>query len=368
MSDSTQQDAAEPAVASAAPVFILGSMRSGSTMLRLILDSHENISIGAETGFMGAVAATKAVPGWTYGKDWYRRIAWTEDEIDARLREFYGGMFQRYAASNGKRRWGDKTPFHTAHVAQMARVFPDSVFVGIVRHPGAVAVSLQNNFHYTFDAAVSYWAATNLEVVREGTKLGPRFVALRYEDLVVEREPVLRELVRWLGEPWSPSLLQHERVQRDRGTPRATDGSTSTRDPIDVKRASNWSRELKPENESVLKEVGDLAAFFGYDALGAGDRLPLACGAGRQWLPDGTDLLARRSEWAGRVDFEQRRPVVDVDADAVELATRLDRVERTLARVRSRKAVRISDAIRTVQHGRSARDVRAAYARLRGRN
>ena len=48
------------------PIFIVGSMRSGSTMLRLILDSHPNIAVPPETGFMGAVAATKVIPNWRF--------------------------------------------------------------------------------------------------------------------------------------------------------------------------------------------------------------------------------------------------------------------------------------------------------------
>ena len=84
-------------------------------------------------------------------------------------------------------------------------------------------------------------------------------------------------------------------------------------------------------------------------------------------MTDGSDLLARRAAWSGRIDFEVRLQAVVADADPVQLAIRLDQVESALARVRSRKSVRLSDAIRTIQHGRSVRDVRAAYARLRGR-
>ena len=91
---------------------------------------------------MGAVMATKAIPNWKHGGDWYGRLNWTEDELDCRLREFYGGMFERYARAQGKSRWGEKTPFHTSHMATMASVFPDALFVGIVRHPGGVAASL----------------------------------------------------------------------------------------------------------------------------------------------------------------------------------------------------------------------------------
>src|SRR4029077_11716000 len=73
----------------AAPVFVVGSMRSGSTLLRLMLDSHPRIAIGAETGFMGAAMGTKRIPGWKYGAEWYQRINWSEAEVDQRLRDFY---------------------------------------------------------------------------------------------------------------------------------------------------------------------------------------------------------------------------------------------------------------------------------------
>ncbi len=49
------------------PIFICGTMRSGSTLFRLILDSHPNISISEETGFMGALTATKRIPNWQHG-------------------------------------------------------------------------------------------------------------------------------------------------------------------------------------------------------------------------------------------------------------------------------------------------------------
>ena len=112
------------------PVFVVGTMRSGSTLFRLILDAHPRISISEETGFMGGLAAAKQIPNWARGRGWYERIGFSEQEFDARLREFYAGMFERHARSQGKQRWGEKTPFHSRHIAQMATVFPDSVFVG----------------------------------------------------------------------------------------------------------------------------------------------------------------------------------------------------------------------------------------------
>jgi hypothetical protein len=356
---------AEPK-ASDGPVFVVGSMRSGSTMLRLILDSHPHIAIGSETGFMGSLRGTKENPNWKFGKDWYTRLNWSEQEIDERLREFYGGMFRRYAREQGKRRWGEKTPFHTGHMREMARVFPDAVFVGIVRHPGAVAASLRKNFHYTFPEALSYWTATNLEMVRAGVELEERFALCRYEDLVLEGEPVLRELLSCIGEPWSADVLEHHRVQKEKGSPRAVEGSTITHDPIDAKRAVQWTDAATDHDYQALETTAALAGFFGYDAVDPVLRERLTPTSGSlQWMVTGDDLAQRKHDWAGRVDFGSRPPSLAVDASPEELAERLARVERALARTRSRRAVRMGDAFRKVQHGRSVRDLREAWSLLR---
>ena len=108
MTDANGMDGAphEPGERPPGPVFVVGSMRSGSTMLRLILDSHPNIAIGGETGFMGALLAAKDIPNWQFGRGWYQRLGWTEKEMDERLREFYDGLFRRYALEQGKTRGG----------------------------------------------------------------------------------------------------------------------------------------------------------------------------------------------------------------------------------------------------------------------
>src|SRR4051794_2745744 len=283
------------------PVFIVGTMRSGSTLFRLILDAHPRIAISEETGFMGGLAAAKHIPNWRHGRNWFERLGYSEQEFDARLREFYSGMFERHARSQGKQRWGEKTPFHARHIAQMATVFPDSVFLGIVRHPGAVVHSLVEKFHYEAADAVTYWDSTNKEILRRALELpDDRFALVRYEDLVGQPEETLRELVDFLGEPWSDDLLRHNDVQAARGTPRISAGSTRTRDAISGDLAHRWADSLGEGTRRMLDSTaGPLARFFGYEPAEPG--VP-----GAMVPPDaaGPRRLLTRSALAER----QRRP------------------------------------------------------------
>jgi hypothetical protein len=311
--------------------------------------------------------ASKVIPSWQYGDGWYQRLNWTEEEFDARLRDFYAGMFRRYAAEQGKPRWGEKTPFHTSHVIEMARLFPSAVFIGIVRHPGAVAASLRKGFHYTFRDALTYWRATNLDMVRSATQLGNRFVLVRYEDLLAHGEPVLRELMAWLGEEWSPRLLEHHRVQQEKGAPRVVDGSTSTREPIDMDRADRWLRTATEDDYRALDDTASLAAFFGYTSADPTVRKQLtSVGVTRRWLPNGDDLHARCRSWTEKIDFDDRPTAIPIDANLQDLADRLSRAEQALARTRTRRLVRWGDAFRKVQRGRSLQAAREAWALARG--
>jgi hypothetical protein len=349
------------------PIFVVGSMRSGTTLLRLILDSHPAIAIGAETGFMGAVAATQCIPDWKHGKDWYRRIEWTQDEFNGRIREFYQDLFSRYASRHGKRRWGDKTPFHTAHMLNMAAVFPDAVFVGVVRHPAAVAASLQAKFHYTFLDALSYWQSTNLEMIRAATTLGDKFLLCRYEDLVTDTKRVLEELFTCLGEEWAPEVLEHQRVQRGKGAPKIADGFTITQDPIDRNRAVHWNKRLRDADRAGLARVAPLTAYFGYQSNDPLDRCRLTEKlSARSWIVTGNELALRRRAWSREVDFDARPPTLAIEASPEDLASRLQMAEQHIARIQSAKAVRVGEALRQLQHGRSLRNVQRAWSTIRG--
>ncbi|MGH3665454.1 MAG: sulfotransferase family protein, partial [Egibacteraceae bacterium] len=252
--------------AAGGPIFVVGAMGSGTTLMRLILDSHEHIAIAQETGFMRAVLANKWIPFWKFGGEWYGRLGLSEDDLDAQLRDFYGGLFGRFAQQQGKRRWGDKTPYHTWHTREAARVFPDAVFVGTVRHPGAVASSLHNRFRYDWPKSVGHWLRSNTELVHRAGDLGRRFALCRYEDLVLEPEATIRELLAWLGEPWSSQVLEHHLVHGQRGTLAKVEGRTRSTDPIDASRIATWSEGMDDEGYWQLRRrAAPLGAFFGYD-------------------------------------------------------------------------------------------------------
>lgn len=230
------------------PIFLVGCQRSGTTMLRLVLDSHSNISCGPETRFLTDLERI-------VGRDWERlaRFGFTQEEWLARIADFFGGVHREYARRRGKRRWADKTPRYAMSLDFVTRVFPDAQIVHLIRDGRDVVVSHRKRF--------GYWSAVKCVVkwpryIRAARAVGRalpagRYLELRYEEAVADPGTVLRGLFDFLGEPWEESVLDYQRRPHDvagkytveAGRRRAAAGTT---DPIYDSRVGTYRRELDP--------------------------------------------------------------------------------------------------------------------------
>ena len=302
-----EPEALKPA-AGRGPIFIIGAMGSGTTLLRMMLDSHEHIGIPHETGFMRGYKSLRFIPfKWT-GYGWAYRLGWSKQEFDVELGRFFDHLFQRYIEQHGKRRWGEKTPLHTWHVDAMARVFPDAVFVGLVRHPGACVSSNMSRFRQPLKKAVTHYNRYTKELARQAAAYSDRFVVMRYEELLLHTEPVMRELLDWLGEPWSDQVLQHNVVQagREVGKYDRVEGGSAF-EPIDASRIDKWAAKADPATRRhIARRLGRLGEFFGYTPKTATELAPLH--GRRSHLIGGHELEARFGEFQD-LDLPTRMPV-----------------------------------------------------------
>ncbi|GGL07874.1 sulfotransferase family protein [Mangrovihabitans endophyticus] len=190
------------------PIFLVGCQRSGTTMLRLVLDSHTAISCGPETRFLPDLRRLVDP-----ARDWPRLQRFGFDRADwlRRIREFFGGVHDDYAAGRGKTRWADKTPLYALSLDFVTEVFPDAQIVHVIRDGRDVVVSHRKRF--------GYWSAVKcvvkwpryIRVARAAGRAlpGGRYFELRYEDAVRSPEPTLRALFAFLGETWEEDVLRY---------------------------------------------------------------------------------------------------------------------------------------------------------------
>ena len=166
-------------------------------------------------------------------------------------------------------------------------------------------------------------------MLRQAARSPDRTVMLRYEELLLQPEPVLRELLDWLGEPWSDTVLEHHVVQADRGGKEIVEGRNRVSDPLDVKRINQWKKTIDGTMRQALdRRLGRLPEFLGYSMLDAAVIDPINDRGAM--LTSGAEIKARFKEYSelnlnvrGNVPwFEQLYHPRDFTLQAVETLPR----------------------------------------------
>ena len=196
----------------ARPIFIVGCQRSGTTLMRLMLDSHPNVSCGPETRFLQDFAKLTS-DSWDrlslYG---FPKSYWLDKSA-----EFFDSFQAEYAKSRGKTRWADKTPRYALSLGYINELFPNCQIVHVIRDGRDVVASHRDRWGYwSAVKAVEKWPRYIRAARRVGERLADdRYTEVRYEELVLRTEATMRELLQFLGEPWDDAVLHYDQAEHD---------------------------------------------------------------------------------------------------------------------------------------------------------
>lgn len=284
------------------PIFVVGPSRSGTTMMRLIVNQHSLTWVTAETHyfddlrprFRGRVGAVLTPAEAKLCEDYFLALAHrpygrggspesatrvTRGELReaaARLGDGPDAYFRAYcetlARHNGRERWGEKTPRHVFRIPEMLALWPEAKVICMVRDPRAVVSSYR------------YWKAGDEGQAEPAKALDPGFAAdeqrarrsynvvvisllwrsavraslearrrfgedrvriQRYEPILRQPEASLRELASWLGLEYLESLLDVPVLNSSFGM-RGRVGISS--EPLE-----RWRSNLPPAELSVIQ-------------------------------------------------------------------------------------------------------------------
>ena len=240
------------------PVFVVGCQRSGTTLVRLLLDSHSRISCGPETRYLEDLQRV-------VGPDWPRleRFGLTRQEWLDRIADFFGGIHAEYARRRGKVRWADKSPRYALVLGFVLEVFPDAQVVHVVRDGRDVCVSHRERFGYWAALrATAKWPHYVRTVRAAAAGLPPeQYHEVRYEELVRDQEATVRRLTDFLGEQFEPAMLridehQHDVPDRYHQQARRRRQAQGTTGAVYGGRAGAHRRELDPLTRLLVWVLG----------------------------------------------------------------------------------------------------------------
>jgi hypothetical protein len=262
-------------------VVVLGVSRSGTTLLKAMLDAHSQLAIPSESYFLPQLWDRH---GERPDRDAFvedltrleRVREWRVDPEDVRARlterpsfaEAVQSIYQLYAESRSKPRFGDKTPLYMQHLDVLERAFPDARYVHIVRDGRDAALSMiamkrKPRFNLARPRGLGDFACAWRREVRAAQRFGRThpYLELRYEDLVAEPESRLREVCAFLGLEYEPGMLEYHR----REDPSLYADHPRLAQPP-VRDARSWRKELRPADAELFEAIaGDLLAELGYE-------------------------------------------------------------------------------------------------------
>lgn len=194
------------------PIFVVGCQRSGTTFLRLLLDSHGSIACGPETRFLTAFEAIT-------GEEWHRiaRFGFPREYWIRRIADFFASFQEDYARSLGKSRWADKSPLYALHLPFLLEMFPDANIIHVIRDVPDVARSHRNAFGYKSALNAPRKWSRYIAAVRAAARDLPadQYLEVRYERLVADIEGTMRQVCDFVGEPWDDAVLDYQDKPHD---------------------------------------------------------------------------------------------------------------------------------------------------------
>jgi sulfotransferase family protein len=257
--------ATNPVGNAAPPIFIVGSPRSGTSLMRLILDSHPSIACGPETHLLSDFDDS-------LGKHWVRlqRYGAEKEFWHGAYAELFGRFQADYAARRGKTRWADKTPSHALHLEFVTTLFPDAQVLHVIRDARQVTASALSRWGWRRAWGMpEIWRGSVEMASTYGRGVEPgRYREIRFEQLVGATEETLKGVFDWLGESWDPRVLDYDRFEHDgRGRNQKVSSAARKRGggAIDVGHARRPSHPLDPVLAARTERIaGALNRRLGY--------------------------------------------------------------------------------------------------------
>jgi hypothetical protein len=258
-----------------APIFIVGANRSGTTLLRLLLNAHSAVAIPDEINYFYGFDWTVSYHNWrtpSLSPDAYeafvdRFLAANAPNVPgldgpalrekilsrpANLRRPYRLLLQGWADLHDKARWGEKTPGNIYHADLLRDMFPDALFVHVVRDPRGGVASMNRVSFFPDDAVLN--ALNRHKVMTHGRAFLHRSIPsrqrteVRYEDLVSAPRETLRRLCRFLDLPYEDQMLRfHVDAERFMTEAASSSFNAAATTPITREHAGRWRTDLSAD-------------------------------------------------------------------------------------------------------------------------
>ncbi len=262
-------------ISDASPFVVGGCGRSGTTLVRVILNAHPEICCGPESDLFRPQPLHLPRLAQRFDLD-LDRLELLAASSSCRA-EFVDRFAEICCLQSGKSRWAEKTPDNVFSLEWIFGCFPKAKFIHVLRDGRDVACSLRNHPRYRLENGRRVPLNTNRPIPKCAARwreslvaakpfaAEPGFYTVKYESLIASPRETIASLLEFLGVPWHDNVLRHSEVDTVFRDPAAFPQNPEAIMPITKDASGRWKRDLSAEEKLRFKEVaGDLLVEWGY--------------------------------------------------------------------------------------------------------
>lgn len=256
-------------------IFIGGFPRSGTTLMRVMLDAHNAVRCGEETRVIPRLLTMRA----TWSRSVKERIRLdeagvTDQVLDSAVRAFLLEVIVGHGEPAP--RLCNKDPFALKSLSYLARIFPKAKFVLMLRDGRATVHSMISRkvtisgFDLTsYRDCLTKWSSAVETMFSQCQAVGQaKCRPVHYEQLVLHPEEEMRKLLHFLELQWDSSVLHHEELIGKAGGVSLSKVERSTDQvmkPVNTEALSKWVGQIPPDVVSDMAEIAPMLSRLGYD-------------------------------------------------------------------------------------------------------
>jgi hypothetical protein len=249
------------------PIFIGGQMKSGTTMLRMLLSNHTNIFSGLETywfnrGLTHAYSEKTNIDIEKIKKFYSLSNQEIDLIINATIKNqlpFVNNLLNFCASRAGKLRWLEKTPDNVLHYDLIRKLWPESKFIHVIRNFKDIYASWKISKKHNLSYFIAHVETCYRNIDHLLGTASNHYFEVKYEDLVLNREYSMRNIVKYLNEPFEPSLLEldNERAKHEfevvlNFTGKKSNTLMSTQQQVNHNKIGQYRRILTQEECNII--------------------------------------------------------------------------------------------------------------------
>ncbi|MEQ9370380.1 MAG: sulfotransferase [Coleofasciculus chthonoplastes F3-SA18-01] len=244
-------------------IFVFGAPRSGTTLMKLILGAHPNLSsFGYETGLF----MYRDIYGFTYEGFTATDIANLINQSPDIVR-FYDKFTQQITQQTGGQRFIEKTPQHVLRLKFLLKHFPNAKFINMFRDGRDGYCSARHHQNVPQGKSIvryaSYWKKCVNVRLRQGEN--DKIFDVKYEELTTNPEQVVRQIMNFLGEEYDARQIEPQYYSQNRITQDTRQEFRKLSKSIDQSSQERWKKELiESEVQQFHKIAGRELQILGY--------------------------------------------------------------------------------------------------------